>query len=132
MKRMLLAGSLLVAVLALAAPSAFGVLPKKNGVYVGDIKSSPFSMHVSLAVGSTGQDGPLHVPLRNRPCADDDQRPRRRRQGLLQVRVEPDERPRLEARGPLPHADDRPDLAQLDRLRRLEGGRHREAEVSRW
>ena len=38
-----------------AAPAAFGVLPKKNGVYVGDIKSSPFSMHVSLAVGSTGK-----------------------------------------------------------------------------
>jgi hypothetical protein len=55
MKRMLLAGSLLVAVLALAAPAAFGVLPKKNGVYVGDIKSSPFPMHVSLAIGSTGK-----------------------------------------------------------------------------
>ena len=54
MKRVLVAGSTGVIVFALSAASAFGVLPKKSGVYVGDIQSSPFSMHVSLAVGSTG------------------------------------------------------------------------------
>lgn len=55
MKRVLLTGSLALAVLAVAAPTAFGVLPMKKGVYVGDIKSTPFTMHVSLAVGSTGK-----------------------------------------------------------------------------
>jgi hypothetical protein len=55
MKRLLLAGPFAVAMAAMLAVSASAVLPKKNGVYVGDIKSSPFGMHVSLAVGSTGK-----------------------------------------------------------------------------
>jgi hypothetical protein len=55
MKRVVLAGSFAVVVLAVTATAALGVLPKKGGVYVGDIQSSPFSMHVSLAVGSTGK-----------------------------------------------------------------------------
>ena len=55
MKRVLLSASLAMVVVAVTAASASAVLPKKNGVYVGDIKSSPFGMHVSLAVGSTGK-----------------------------------------------------------------------------
>lgn len=55
MKRLLLGASIGVVVLAMTAGAAFGVLPKKGGVYVGEIQSSPFTMHVSLAVGSTGK-----------------------------------------------------------------------------
>ena len=55
MTRTLLAATSGIAAFALMAGSAFGVLPKKSGVYVGDIQSSPFSMHVSLAVGSNGK-----------------------------------------------------------------------------
>ena len=35
--------------------AAYGAAPKKGGVYVGDIKSSPFNMHVSLGVTATGK-----------------------------------------------------------------------------
>lgn len=43
-----------VLVLTLAA-AAQGVLPKKNGTYVGDIKSMPFTMHVSIGVTADGK-----------------------------------------------------------------------------
>jgi hypothetical protein len=36
------------------AAAALGVQPKKGGVYVGDVKASPFTMHVSLGVTPTG------------------------------------------------------------------------------
>src|SRR3954451_9280407 len=55
MKRAFFAASIGIAALVLTAGAAFGVLPKKGGVYVGEIKSSPFPMHVSLAIGSTGK-----------------------------------------------------------------------------
>ena len=35
--------------------AALAVQPKKGGVYVGDIKSTPFEMHVSLAVTANGK-----------------------------------------------------------------------------
>jgi hypothetical protein len=44
MKRVLLVGSCAAVLLAMTAASASAVLPKKNGVYVGDIKSSPVGM----------------------------------------------------------------------------------------
>ena len=34
---------------------AYAALPKKGGVYVGDIKSSPFTMHVNMGVTATGK-----------------------------------------------------------------------------
>lgn len=42
-----------LAFLALAA-TALGAAPKKGGVYVGDVKATPFTMHVSLGVTPTG------------------------------------------------------------------------------
>ncbi len=42
-----------LALLAFAA-TALGAPPKKGGVYVGDIKASPFTMHVSLGVTPAG------------------------------------------------------------------------------
>ena len=33
---------------------AFGAVPKKGGTYVGDIKASPFTMHINMAVNPAG------------------------------------------------------------------------------
>ena len=33
---------------------AFGALPKKGGTYVGDIKASPFTMHINIGVNPAG------------------------------------------------------------------------------
>lgn len=41
------------AVLALAA-GASAALPKKSGTYVGDIKASPFAMHIDIKVSPAG------------------------------------------------------------------------------
>ena len=132
MTRTLLAATSGIAAFALTAGSAFGVLPKKSGVYVGDIQSSPVPHARLPGCRLEREDRPVHVPVRHpRPTADDDQRTRDRRQGLLQVRREPHDRARLEAGGALRHTDDCPDLAELDRLRRLEGLGDREAEVKR-
>jgi hypothetical protein len=37
------------------AAAAYGVQPKKGATYVGDIKSSPFAMHISMAVRPDGK-----------------------------------------------------------------------------
>lgn len=55
MKRFLPVLAVVTAVLFTTAAAALAVQPKKGGVYVGDIKSSPFGMHVSLAVTSSGK-----------------------------------------------------------------------------
>jgi hypothetical protein len=45
----------LVSVVLAAAGAAFAVLPKKGGTYVGDIKATPFTMHINIGVSSTGK-----------------------------------------------------------------------------
>jgi hypothetical protein len=54
MKRMLLASTAALAMVCTVASAASGVLPKKSGVYVGEIKSSPFPMRVSIGVTPAG------------------------------------------------------------------------------
>ena len=54
MKRWIVVVSAAAAVLAMAA-TAWGALPKKGATYVGDIKSSPYEMHVDMAVNATGK-----------------------------------------------------------------------------
>jgi hypothetical protein len=44
---------LLGTLLAMAAGALAG-LPKKGGTYVGDIKASPFTMHIDMKVNATG------------------------------------------------------------------------------
>ena len=44
-----------VAALLVVVASASGAVPKKSGTYVGDIKSSPFNMHVTLVVAASGK-----------------------------------------------------------------------------
>ena len=47
---------LVAAALALIlVAGANAVAPKKSGTYVGDIKSSPFNMHVTLVVAASGK-----------------------------------------------------------------------------
>ena len=53
MKQSLMFMVLLGAALTLAASASAG-LPKKGGTYVGDIKSSPFAMHVDIKVSPAG------------------------------------------------------------------------------
>jgi hypothetical protein len=53
MKRTLVFLVLLGALLAVAAGALAG-LPKKGGTYVGDIKASPFTMHIDMKVNPTG------------------------------------------------------------------------------
>src|SRR3954466_6630017 len=53
MKRIALTIVLAGTVLAVAA-GARAALPKKSGSYVGDIKSSPFPMHVDMKVNPAG------------------------------------------------------------------------------
>jgi hypothetical protein len=49
------AAVLIVLSVALAAAAiALGALPKKGGTYVGDIKASPFTMHINIGVNSAG------------------------------------------------------------------------------
>jgi hypothetical protein len=57
MKRTLVVTVLLGAALALSA-AAFAALPKKGGHYVGDIKGSPFTMHIDLNVNAAGTKMP--------------------------------------------------------------------------
>jgi hypothetical protein len=44
----------LATVLILAA-SALAALPKKGATYAGDIKSTPFTMHIDIKVNATGK-----------------------------------------------------------------------------
>jgi hypothetical protein len=53
MQRALIAGAVVTAAFLVSAAAALAVQPKKGGVYVGDIRSTPFEMHVSLQVTST-------------------------------------------------------------------------------
>ena len=48
-----IAGTVMTALMIAAL--AFAAVPKKGGTYVGDIKSSPFSMHVTLVVAASGK-----------------------------------------------------------------------------
>jgi hypothetical protein len=54
MQRMFVTLAAAVAALCVVTGPALGALPKKGAVYVGDIKSSPFEMHVSLGVTASG------------------------------------------------------------------------------
>jgi hypothetical protein len=54
MRRTLVTTCIAAAALLVFAATALGALPKKGGVYVGDIKASPFTMHVSLGVTAAG------------------------------------------------------------------------------
>ena len=54
MQRRFIAAAMVLAAFMVFTVGAFGALPKKGGVYVGDIKSSPFTMHVNLGVNSKG------------------------------------------------------------------------------
>ena len=53
MKRTFVVMILVGALLAVAA-AALAALPKKGGTYVGDIKASPFTMHVNMSVNPVG------------------------------------------------------------------------------
>jgi len=53
MKRMTVVPTVLSAALLLAAV-ALGALPKKGGTYVGDIRASPFTMHINIGVNPAG------------------------------------------------------------------------------
>ncbi len=55
MRRVSIAGAVGVAALLAFVAVASGATPKKGGVYVGDIKSSPFEMHVSVGVSASGK-----------------------------------------------------------------------------
>ena len=52
-------GSILVMVtigaMIVLTATAFAALPKKGATYVGDIKSSPFTMHIDMKVNATGK-----------------------------------------------------------------------------
>jgi hypothetical protein len=54
MKGSILATAAVGAMVVLAA-TAFAALPKNGGTYVGDIKSSPFVMHIDMKVSTTGK-----------------------------------------------------------------------------
>ena len=41
--------------LVVSAATALAVPPKKGGTYAGDIKSSPFAMHVDIKIDPTGK-----------------------------------------------------------------------------
>jgi hypothetical protein len=52
--RVFRAGVAGIAIAAVVAGSAFAAAPKKSGVYVGLIKSTPFTMKVTLNVNANG------------------------------------------------------------------------------
>jgi hypothetical protein len=54
MKRSVFVTAVLVLTL-LAAAGALAALPKKGATYTGDIKSSPFPMHIDMTVSANGK-----------------------------------------------------------------------------
>jgi hypothetical protein len=54
MRRTLVATAILVGIGAFAV-GASAALPKKGATYAGDIKSSPFVMHIDMTVSATGK-----------------------------------------------------------------------------
>jgi hypothetical protein len=54
MQRGFIAAALGVAVFVAFTINAFAVSPQKGSVLIGDIKSSPFTMHVNIGVNSSG------------------------------------------------------------------------------
>jgi hypothetical protein len=54
MQRTLIAAAAIVATLLSATVTALAALPKKGGVYVGTVKSSPFEMAINLGVTPSG------------------------------------------------------------------------------
>ena len=54
MQRTLIAAAAIVATLLAATVTALAALPKKGGVYVGTVKSSPFEMAINLGVTPSG------------------------------------------------------------------------------
>ena len=54
MQRTVVAAAAAVCLVLAVTSVAAGALPKKNGVYVGEIKSSPFTMKVVLGVTPAG------------------------------------------------------------------------------
>jgi len=54
MKRAVVATALM-ATTVLFAGAALAALPKKGATYTGDIKSSPFVMHIDMTVNATGK-----------------------------------------------------------------------------
>ena len=55
MKRTGIAVLIALAVSLLLSVAASGALPKKKATYVGEIKSTPFAMRVTLVVSATGK-----------------------------------------------------------------------------
>jgi hypothetical protein len=47
--------TVMVATVVVFAGAALAALPKKGATYTGDIKSSPFAMHVDMTVHPTGK-----------------------------------------------------------------------------
>src|SRR5204862_2330067 len=54
MQRTLIAAAAIVATLLAATVTALAALPKKGGVYVATVKSSPFEMAINLGVTPSG------------------------------------------------------------------------------
>ena len=54
MHRMLAAAAAASAMILLICAAATAASPKPGGVYVGDIKGSPFTMHINMGVNAKG------------------------------------------------------------------------------
>ena len=117
---MLLATAVAVASSWCYVAAALGALPKKGGVYVGTVKASPFEMAVNLGVTPDGKKRASPT------CAErDGRRPSssayRSTPGALRVHEEDGLDRRLEDARPLHLTDEGVRVAELPRVRRLEG-----------
>jgi hypothetical protein len=54
MKRLSVLAVVVLALLVALVSGALAALPKKGATYVGDIKASPFTLHVDIKVNPTG------------------------------------------------------------------------------
>jgi hypothetical protein len=54
MKRLSVLAVVVLAMLVALVTGALAALPKKGATYVGDIKASPFTLHVDIKVNPTG------------------------------------------------------------------------------